>query len=236
MDDHPDDDTAAEEVGGDTGPPVAAGFHTTDTGRTEAFSDAVFAIAITILALEMRTPDHAHGQLLAALAHQWPVYLGYLTSFAYIGVIWLNHHQAFTRIRIVDRGLHAANLALLFTTAALPFPTAVLSDALEEGLAGSDAASAIGLYALIAALMCASWVWIYVHLRRQPGILAEHARGDYVRHGVLRSGAGVVGYLVGGALGAVLTPVIALVVFLALPVFYFFTSEGFPRITPRGRA
>src|SRR5262245_30065213 len=94
------------EPGGD----AEEGFRRTDTSRVAAFSDGVFAIAITILALEMRTPEHPAGGLFTALLHQWPVYLGYVTSFAYIGVIWLNHHQAFTRIRTVDRGLHVANL------------------------------------------------------------------------------------------------------------------------------
>lgn len=207
---------------------TGTGFQTTDTGRVEAFSDAVLAVAITLLALEMGTPAHHHGGLWPALLHQWPVYLGYLISFAYIGVIWLNHHQAFTRIRIVDRGLHAANLALLFTTAALPFPTGVLSDALQQPLASADVRTAVALYALIAATMCASWLWIYTYLARQPAILDTSAEPHYVPHGQLRSGIGIASYLLGGALGWLLTPAIALAVFLLLPAFYFITSEGIP--------
>ncbi|MET8635577.1 TMEM175 family protein [Streptomyces sp. NPDC004096] len=68
---------------------------------------------------------------------QWPAYLGYLTSFASIGVIRLNHHQAFARIGVVDRGLRAADLTLLFTTAALPFPTGV-ADTLQEAVTSDD--------------------------------------------------------------------------------------------------
>lgn len=206
------------------------GFQATDTGRVEAFSDAVLAIAITILALEMTSPRHPPGGLLPALLHQWPVYLGYLTSFVYIGVIWLNHHQAFTRVRIVDRGLHTANLALLFTTAALPFPTGVLSQALQENLSSADARTAVALYALIAAAMCASWVWIYVHLAWKPSIIAEWCESRYVPHGLLRSAAGIVTFVLGGLLGYLVSPVLALVVFLILPVFYFLTSEGLPRV------
>jgi uncharacterized membrane protein len=206
------------------------GFARTDTGRVAAFSDAVFAIAITLLALEMRTPRHSPGQLLPALLHQWPVYLGYLTSFAYIGVIWLNHHQAFTRIRTVDRGLHAANLTLLLTTGALAFPTAVVSDAVQADPVGADARTAIALYALIAAAMCASWLWIYHHLTRNPGLLSARADPRYIRHGWLRSLAGVIGYAIGGALGWFTHPAIAMGVFLLLPAFYFATSEGLPRV------
>ena len=205
------------------------GFQTTDTGRVEAFSDAVLAIAITILALEMSTPPHAPGKLLPELLHQWPAYLGYITSFAYIGVIWLNHHQAFTRIRTVDRGLHAANLALLLTTAALPFPTGVLSEALQEEISSPVARTAAALYALIAALMCASWVWIYVHIARHPEVLDPETESHYVRHGQLRSASGMLVYVLAGALGFATTPLIPLAVFLIMPVFYFATTEGFPR-------
>ncbi|GAA4593695.1 hypothetical protein GCM10023194_58620 [Planotetraspora phitsanulokensis] len=211
------------------------GFALTGTGRVEAFSDAVFAIAMTILALEMRTPHHSSGGLLPALWHQWPVYLGYLTSFAYIGVIWLNHHQAFTRIRTVDRRLHAANLTLLLTTAALAFPTAVVSDAVQSDIASADARTAVVLYALIAAAMCASWLWIYIHLARNPGLLSSGDHGRYIRHGRLRSFAGVIGYVLGGALGWLVHPAIALGVFLLLPAFYFATSEGLPRLRRRNR-
>lgn len=209
--------------------PGGGRFQPADTGRVEAFSDAVLAIAITILVLGMSTPDHEPGRLLPALLHQWPVYLGYLTSFAYIGVIWLNHHQAFTRIRVVDRGLHVANLALLFTTAALPFPTSVLAEALQDDLTSTDARTAVALYALIAAAMCASWTWIFTHLARHQHILTDRIEPDYIRHGQLRSSLGLTSYLLGGLLGWLVAPAIALVVFLLLPVFYFLTSEGLPR-------
>ncbi|MFE9100986.1 TMEM175 family protein [Actinomadura geliboluensis] len=214
------------------GPRGGARFVRTDTGRVEAFSDAVIAIAITILALDMRTPEHAPGQLRQALLHQWPVYLGYVISFGYIGVIWLNHHQAFTRIRTVDRGLHSANLFLLLTTAALAFPTAVLSEAMQEDVDGTDARTAVALYAVIAAAMCGSWVWIYAHLGRHPDLLNARVEPHYLRHGQFRSVAGIVGYLLGGVLGWLVVPTIALGVFLLLPVFYFVTSEGLR--TPSG--
>lgn len=212
----------------DQRPASNARFVRTDTGRVEAFSDAVLAIAITILALEMRTPEHAPGELLQGLLRQWPVYLGYLTSFGYIGVIWLNHHQAFTRIRAIDRGLHAANLMLLLTTAALAFPTAVVSEALQEQVDSPDARAAVGLYAVIAAAMCASWLWIFSHLSLRPTLLSESTESHYIRHGQLRSSAGLVVYLIGGALGWLVHPAIALVVFLLMPAFYFASSEGLP--------
>ena len=196
----------------------------TDTGRVEAFSDGVLAIAVTLLVLDLRPPQHAPGQLVAGLLGQWPAYLGYVASFLYIAVIWLNHHQTFARIRTVDRGLHFANIAVLFTVALLPFPTAVLADALREGNR-ADAGAAVALYAAIAALMCASWWWLFGYLYRHPDLVHdEHVA--YFPQGRVRAAVGVVGYTIGGVLGYLVTPIIGLVCFLFLPIFYAATTEG----------
>ena len=85
--------------------------------RVEAFSDGVLAIAITLLVLNLHAPSQSAGTL-SELASQWPAYLAYLASFAYIGVIWVNHHQLFTRIAAVDLGLLWRNLALLLAITA----------------------------------------------------------------------------------------------------------------------
>ncbi|MEU1367702.1 TMEM175 family protein [Streptomyces sp. NPDC005803] len=208
---------------------TAARFRRSDTARLEAFSDGVFAVAATILVLEIQDPAHHKGGLARALLEQWPSYVGYLASFAYVAVIWLNHHQAFARIRSVDRGLQGANLLLLFTTAALAFPTGVLSDALQESAHGADARTAVLTYALVAAAMCASWLLLYTYLRHHPSLLDPAVEASYVRHGQLRSAAGVAAYTLAGLLGWLATPPVALAVFAALPIFYFATSEGLPR-------
>ena len=100
----------------------------TESTRVEAFSDGVFAIAITLLVLDLKAPM-SHGKFLHDLLSQWPAYVAYLASFAYVGVIWVNHHQLFTRIARVNAGLLWRNLALLLTTSVLPFPTAVIGSA-----------------------------------------------------------------------------------------------------------
>jgi uncharacterized membrane protein len=83
-----------------------------DSARVEAFSDGVIAIAITLLVLDLRTPVPGTDQAWPSqLLHQWPGYLAYLASFGYIGVIWVNHHQLFTRIAAVY-ALVAAFMAL----------------------------------------------------------------------------------------------------------------------------
>jgi uncharacterized membrane protein len=204
-------------------------FSRSETDRAEAFSDGVFAIAVTILVLGLAAPPHRSGGLGHALVHQWPAYLGYVASFSYIAVIWLNHHQAFVRIRMMDRGLHAANLLLLFVTAALAFPTGVVADALQTDASGADARVAVALYAGVAAAMCVSWVALYHHLRRHPELLESTVESGYVRHGIIRSWAGALIYGVVGVLGVLVTPLIALVAFALLPAFYFVTSEGLPR-------
>jgi uncharacterized membrane protein len=211
------------------------GFSRSDTSRAEAFSDGVLAIAVTLLALGLADPPHRPGGLGHALLAQWPSYLGYLASFGYVSVIWLNHHQAFVRIRVMDRGLHAANLLLLFTTAALSFPTAVVADALRADTAGSDARVAVALYAGLAAAMCLSWVAFYHQLARRPEVLKADVEAAYVRHGRLRSWAGALAYGAAGLLGVLGTPLLAIAVFVVLPVFYFATSEGLPKGRDGGR-
>lgn len=105
----------------------------TDTSRAVAFSDGVLAIVITLLVLDLQPPEHEPGQLLAALLDQWPTYLAYLTSFLYVGVIWLDHKAAFNRISELDRGLQWANLAILLIRsrwpASSPSPSSTASPA-----------------------------------------------------------------------------------------------------------
>ena len=102
-----------------------------ETTRVEAFSDGIFAIAITLLVLNIRvpTPDlTGHGStLLPALLHLWPAYLGYLISFFTIGIMWVNHHSMFVLIRRTDRYFLLLSVFFLMWIAFLPFPTAVIS-------------------------------------------------------------------------------------------------------------
>jgi uncharacterized membrane protein len=102
----------------------------------EAFSDGVFAIAITLLILEIvvKTPHEAlsAAQLSDELRHLWPSYLAYLASFITIGVMWLNHHRLFTLVVKQDDGLSSLNLLLLLGVTWVPFPTALLAAQLHS--------------------------------------------------------------------------------------------------------
>ena len=90
-----------------------------DTTRTEAFSDGVFAIAITLLVLDISVPESELNDLWSAVGHQWPSYLGYATSFITIGGIWLAHHSVFRRLRHANTVVMRINLALLMAVAFL---------------------------------------------------------------------------------------------------------------------
>jgi uncharacterized membrane protein len=106
------------------------------TNRLEAFSDGVFAIAITLLVLEIKVPSaeelRVAGGLWVALAQRWPNYVAYVLSFLVIGVMWANHHSLFEYIGRVNRTLIVSNLFLLMGVSFLPFPTAVLAAHLAD--------------------------------------------------------------------------------------------------------
>jgi hypothetical protein len=90
------------------------------TGRTEAFSDGVFAIAITLLVLDLSIPATEFHDLWGAIVGEWPAYLAYATSFLTIGGIWLTHHGIFARVQYVDRRLMTLNLLLLMGSRSCP--------------------------------------------------------------------------------------------------------------------
>ena len=92
------------------------------TGRIEAFSDGVFAIAITLLVLEISVPESDFEDLWKGIADQWPSYLGYATSFLTIGALWFIHHGIFRRLASADAMVMRLNILLLMLVSFLPFP------------------------------------------------------------------------------------------------------------------
>src|SRR5215470_8693912 len=100
-----------------------------ETGRAEAFSDGVFAVAITLLVLNIQVPPNAlgEGELRDFLLSKGPTYLAFVTSFATIGIMWINHHRLFSHIKRTDTILLLLNLLLLMAIVFVPFPTALLA-------------------------------------------------------------------------------------------------------------
>jgi uncharacterized membrane protein len=103
-----------------------------ETGRIEGFSDGIFSIAATLLVLELKPPPPNlpfwHG-----LASQWPGFAGFLLSFLFIGIMWINHHRLFTHVRRSDDMLMLSNLLLLLGVVWIPYPTSLLAQAVTRG-------------------------------------------------------------------------------------------------------
>src|SRR5262245_14920675 len=133
--------------------------------RLEAFSDGVFAIAITLLVVTIPTTDDFR-QLRDAHTNQWPAYAAYLVSFAVIGIMWLNHHTVFGHFERVDRNLVYLNLALLATIVFVPYPTGIFGEALQRGEGERVAAV---FYSLVMSLNAMSWAarWLYGSTNRR---------------------------------------------------------------------
>lgn len=122
-----------------------------DTGRVEAFSDGVLAIAITLLVLEIKIAPGDFEHLRHALVHEWPAYLAYVTSFLTVGSVWIAHHNLFSRLRYIDSTMLRLNLLLLMATSFVPFPTSVLAEALHTG--GTAERTAVVFYGAAALLI-----------------------------------------------------------------------------------
>ncbi len=133
--------------------------------RVEAFSDGVFAIAITLLVLTIAQPDN-YKDLTHELVSRWPSLAAYVVSFAVIGIMWLNHHSLFSNFERIDRGLFYLNLLLLLTITFLPYPTGVLGKALALGESTRTAAV---FYAVTMAVNACAWaaLWLYASHRRR---------------------------------------------------------------------
>jgi uncharacterized membrane protein len=141
-----------------------------------------------------------------------------VTSYRYVAVAWLNHRAAFRRIRAMDRGPHWANFAVLFMTAFLPFATAVLARAMQEG-DPTDARTAIGLYALIGALLCTSWWLSFRYLSHHPELVGEDVGVEFFAQERTLAAIGVALYVAAGMVGSFVTPLGPLANFLAIPAF-----------------
>jgi uncharacterized membrane protein len=157
-----------------------------ETGRIEAFSDGVFAVAITLLVLDLRVPHNAAdgGALLHALLNQWPAYLAFVTSFATIGIMWVNHHRMFTLIARTDTNLMLLNGLFLLAVTFVPFPTALVAEYIPRPGAMVAAAVFNGTYIVLALVFNALWRYAagrgrLLHAAADSG-MAEAITRDYL--------------------------------------------------------
>jgi uncharacterized membrane protein len=196
------------------------------TGRVEAFSDGVMAIAITLLVLDLRVPLATAippGDLTTVLLDRWPSYVAYLTAFLTIGIIWLNHRTLVESIARFDGRLHWLNLMLLLGVVTLPWPTALVAEYVQRG--GPDLSAAAVLYGLTATLMATPWGFIWRHLADHPELLETGYDAAYARASLRNGFLGLPIYAL-ATLIAVFLPVVALILYLAIAILYATRSQG----------
>lgn len=192
------------------------------TTRLEAFSDGVFSIAITLLVFSLQVPrDLPDGTtLLDALLGQWTYYLAFVTSFAVIGVMWINHHNLFKVIKRSDHTLMVLNVVLLLVTF-INYPTALMAEYLVRPDGTTAALLYNGTFVLLALAFNLLWRYAAHHNRlldpdADPrvvnGINAQYRFGPLMYLGVT-------------ALAALSAP-LSLLVNLALAVYFAIPSQS----------
>lgn len=138
--------------------------------RVDTFSDAVFAIAITLLVVELPFGHVPEGRLGHALGEHWPRFLAYFASFGGIGIAWMHHHAALDQVVRLDRRLLLLNLGTLAAIAFIPFPTQLLGDYVRQG---DDARIAAVMFSGAWTLATVGMASLWSHAMRTPGMLDE---------------------------------------------------------------
>ena len=177
--------------------------------RFNAFSDGVFAIAITLLALELTVPV-ASERLLSALVEQWPEFLGYFISFAFIGGMWLTHARMTRLMKQGDAAVFGINLLVLLFIGVLPFTTSLM----VRNLSGPDVEVAVlvyGINVLIASLLL-SFLLVYIARDRR---LVEDEVADDTLAAIARRRWAAIGVEVIAILCALIVPMVAVALYLA---------------------
>lgn len=196
-----------------------------DINRVEAFSDGVFAVALTLLVVGLTVPEIAANragiarELLLALFRQWPQFVAFAASFFSVLLLWISHHQAFAMIRRTSRSLMLANGLLLFLVTLIPFPTAVLARYVQTP-GGSVAAA---LYAGVFLLITASFMLLWRVILSQPGMLKISLTDTQTRALRRRRAMGLATYVL--AVGvAFWKPYLTVLICIALSVYWVATG------------
>ena len=211
-----------------------------ETARTVAFSDAVLAIAITLLVLDLRPPHLSAGQsLTSALLADYRRYVALVSSFAIIGLVWIHHHRLFRLIERVDHTLVNLNLLLMLAVLVVPYPTALLAEFPEERAAAVLYTSGVALIALLFNVL-------WHHVRRRPWLLRPGLDPIVLKTNDLHYRIGFAMYVLNVALSFVsirasIVGNILLAIYFALPLHVIkrrasrLWDEGDGHVTRRGR-
>jgi uncharacterized membrane protein len=217
------------------GPPDGSRRRGLRTGRLEAFSDGVYAIAITLLVLDIAVPvASAQHHLLDSLGRLWPSYLGYAVSFSTIGASWLGHNAVTEYLDRADAVFVRLNLLLLALIAFLPFPTRLFADYIGKNQPERIAATIYG----ISLLLSSTLLWVLWRYALRAGLVRPDAADEEVQLLTQRLTPGLGGYVVLIVAG-LFVPTVAVVGYLAIALFYVIPSRRPGRIRlfrrPQGR-
>ncbi len=190
--------------------------------RLEAFSDGVFAVAITLLVLEISVPQGEH--LWHKLGHEWPSFASFFVSFWVIGIIWVNHHGVIDHLKRTDRGVLYLNLLVLMSVVLIPFATALMAEHLNSGF---DEHVAAAVYAASFVLMAISFGVLWEYITRHREKLGVELTDEEVRRRSIAFQIGNPIYLL--AFGAAfVSPAAVLVIIGALAVYYMVAGMKSP--------
>jgi len=185
------------------------------TGRLEAFSDGVFAIAITLLIFAIALPASAGQHLLRSVADLWPSYLGYVVSVSTIGAIWLGHAAVTEYLERTDVGFVRLNLLLLLVIAFLPFPTRLFASYIGKDSPERVAVTIYGLTFLLAsALLLVLWRYALRYRLVRPD-----ADDEEIQLLTKRLTPGLAGYMILIPAGLFI-PIIAVIGYLAVAIYF----------------
>jgi TMEM175 potassium channel family protein len=194
------------------------------TNRLETFADGVFAIAATLLILNVDAQvGEGSGEIGKRLLEIWPSYIGYAVSFVTIGIIWSNHHTVMGQLGKVDRTFLMLNILLLMCVAFLPFPTRLVAEHLRDRHDLQPAAFAYGA-TMTATAICYITLWLYASRR---GRLLRDGYNPRTVSGITRT------YLPGAPLYASATllafasPLASVAIFGGIALFYVVESSIF---------
>jgi TMEM175 potassium channel family protein len=212
------------------------------TGRLEGFSDGVFAIAITLLVIELHVPT-GHEALVQGLEHEWPRYLGYFVSFAFIGGVWIAHSNMTRFLKAADLDLMRLNLTLLLFVSFLPFTTAIAATHLfashltfhELTVSSSAERVAVVLFGLNLTLAALMLFLMLRHAGRTEDVAADDLAEEELQAFATQRRSAVLLQASATVVGAFL-PLLAVVFYLALAIFYVIDPIRLMRTRSRRRA
>jgi uncharacterized membrane protein len=192
------------------------------TSRLEAFSDGVFAVAITLLVLEITVPTGDH--LWHKLGEEWPSFASFFVSFWVIGIIWVNHHGVIDHLKQADRGVLYINLLLLMSVVLIPFATALMAEHLKSH---EDEHVAAAVYAGSFVLMAISFATLWEYITRHRRLLGVELSDEQVRQRSRAFHLGNPFYLLAVAI-AFVSPAAVLVIIGVMALYYMVSGMRSP--------